>query len=555
MSEVTGSDILKLTELIVKTTIQFNFHFSQIRTLYESSDPKNATSNIKELKNIEVYQKKIETYASAIVLITQLEWVERIKLLFQLMNHVSLLRQPLEQMRTSLDDIYLQSSLGSSDFNHLSNTVHSLKNIYTTYIVQYTNSINSIIQTLVHQIFENIQSHQINYDKLSTLYNKYQVLDTYTHVIKYIISHYNAPKVLQIIEVLKDQVLGVKPNNQHSHDWRSFQSYGIMPGKYDTLDKIGGKLDIKIKNESDLTNVAKVTKIQFIIIKKHTQFIYLPENIADQAHIKENALRIDPQFGINETSLNTFDTIKETHTKKIKPSLSFYPKTSKYRKYVILDTYDGTHYRILSPWNVFPIYESSSHIIPESFVPYIQTSTYRKGIYPSPRISSYNNILSDKIIANKGEGFMFETEQYVVTKEQGQIVGELTNWFNDVQIPLNLSEYRELVNSDKFKMELEIIIIKILKSRFSTPGDEIYATIISTASSIARRIARDVLGMTTKDNKIDQVYGMYSKYDKLKQELFGLFKKHITSSVEIIVTYRSLCEPIEKKLVLFTDTT
>lgn len=555
MSGDVKTDVLKLSELIINTTEQFVKYFSQIRTLYESSDPNDATNNMKELQKIGKYKENVSTFASALPLISQLDWNERIKLVFQLIYNIHMMRNPLEQMRNSLDNAYLQSSLGSSDFNHLIASVHMLKNTYLAYFAKYANYIKSINHTLIHQVFENIEDKKINYDKLSDLYNKYQVLDIYTEIIKYIISHYNAPKILQVIEVLKDQVLGTSLNSSHSHDWRTFQSYGIMPGPYETLDIIGKKLDIKIKKESDLTNISKTMKVQFIVLTRYTEFIYLPRNIADKEYIQNNSLQIDPQYGINSKSLETFDTIKETKTSKIKSNMVFYPKTSKFTKYVILETYNGSTYRILSPWNIFPIYESPSHIIPESYIPHIKDAKSRMAMYPSARIHTYNKILENKILENKGEEIVIETAPYVVNKEQGEIVDKLNTWFVKSKTPKNLSEYRELINSDAFKGQLEITIIKILESKFDTNKAEIYNTVISTASSITRRVARDMLGMTTKSNAISNVYDLYSDVIKIRGELDSIFKKHITSSVDIIVSYRSLCEPIEKKLLLFVDTT
>lgn len=555
MSEDIKTGILKLSELIINTTEQFSKYFSQIRTLYESSDPNEATDNIKELKKIMKYKDDVETYASAVPLISQLNWNERIKLIFQLMYNVHMMRNPLEQMRNSLDNVYLQSSLGSSDFNHLISSVHVLKNTYLSYFGKYNQYVNSINNRLIHQVFDGVDDKQINYDKLSDLYNKYQVLDIYMDIIKYIISHYNAPKILQVIEILKDKVLGTKPHLPHSHEWRTFQSYGIMPGMYDTLENIGKKLDIKIKKESDLTNISKTMKVQFIVLTRYTEFIYLPGNISDKTYIKNNAFQIDPQYGVNIKSLEVFDTIKETKSQKIKSNMTFYPKTSKYTKYIILETYDTIHYRILSPWNVFPIYESSSYIIPESYIPHILDNKSRMAIYPSARISTYNKILEEQILKNKGEEIIIETTPYVVNKEQGEIIDKLNTWFIKSKTPKKLSEYRELINGDDFKNQLESIIIKILKSKFDSDKPEIYNTLISTASSITRRISRDILGMTTKSNSISNVFEIYSDVDKIRGELDSIFKKHISSSVNIIVSYRSLCEPIEKKILLFSDTT
>jgi hypothetical protein len=562
--------LLELTYDVVNT---FKRHFSQIHSLFESSDPMVSQTLNEQLAQFEKQKNGAESRVNALPSISELEWADRLKLGFQLIQLIEKMQRPIFQMRAALDDTYVQSSLASSEYSYLKQSVDTLRITYEKYMHQFQTMYDTAVERLSHDIFEGVSGvDKKHLDQIEEMYVKYNVVGFYSHVLKYILGHYKASELLQRVELLKDQLLETEANEKHSHEWRSFQAYDLMPdGPYRSLKEVLNDIDANGLKVSDLTNIAKKLSTKeaeyiFIVLTRPTSVTYNPWNIADAHYMNEHNMSVDPSRGVTVDTLNTFETIEELPSKGKKPksNLQFYPVTkskSTKKRYYVLETYDGEHFRILTPWNIFPMYQSAVKYVTSTWISEIENPKKRQEMYPSARVGTYNKILEEKIMQNKQEEEEIVTESRDISKERGYLSEKSATWFNQKtksKNPKNVGEYRDLINGDEFRGFLEKELVNLLSDQYKLTKNvknsrdrEMLLTVMSVSSSVASRISREILGITTKTGVIQNMFGMYGE-DKLLYEIQTIFKQHIRQAVDVVMNYQSVCSVLDKKTIIMS---
>jgi len=550
------SNFETLLNLVDNTNKTFLGQFGQIKELYESFDPNASLLTDQHMEQYEKNKTDLEKRISAVSSLNKLESAERIKFGFQMYGLLEDIQKPVKMMRKSLDNVNIQSSLSSSEYSHLNHNMEILKLAYEKYQREYQNLLKNTTVLFLHAVFEGVES-MTDLSHLDELYKKYPVVSFYIQLIEYILKHYKAPTLLKNLETLKDQLLGTATNPKHDHIWRSYQAYDLMPdGPYRPLKDLIADLGYK---ETDLEKLSKKistheNKFVFIVLTNPGTITYNPWNIADANHMKTNNMFVDPANGVTEETLNTFQTIETLdHSKTTKRSMRIIPSTSSKStgnniKYYVLETPDEKVYRLLTPWGAFPGSTSTVKYIPQNWLPGIENSTTRDSMYPSARILTYNNIVEKQILSHRKEVSEIKLETHVVVKEQGELVDKCSDWFETTtknKFPSNLAEYRELINGDDFRESIAEFIFNILIKSY----DKQRLTAMGVSNTLARRISREILGVTTKTSQVRNLFETY-KADPLKGELTSTFKQHIRQSVEIVVSNNSLYSILDKKVIM-----
>lgn len=551
------SNFETLLNLVDNTNKTYLGQFGQIKELYESSDPNASLITDQHMEQYEKNKSDLEKRIGAISSIHKLELVDRIKFGFQMYGLLENIQMPVKMMRIGLDNVNIQSSLSSSEYSHLNHNMEILKLAYEKYQREYQNLLKNTTTDFLHTVFDGVES-MIDISHLDEIYQKNPVVSFYIQLIEYILRHYKAPTLLKNLEALKDQLLGTAENPKHEHIWRSYQSYDLMPdGPYRPLKELIEDLGYK---EFDLEKLSKKistheNRFMFIVLINPGQITYNPWNIADTTYMKNNNMFVDPANGVNETTLSTFQTIETVDvSKNVKRSMKIIPSKStkdtggdKSVKYYVLETLDEKLYRILTPWGSFPG-SSTVKYIPQNWLPGIENPSVRMQMYPSCRTLTYNGIVEKKIMSHKKEMAEIKLESKLVVKEQGEIIDKCSNWFETTtknKFPSSLTEYRELINSDNFKDSISDFIFSILIKMYDTQK----LTVMGVSHTLARRIAREILGVTTKTSQVRNLFESY-KEAPLRSELTSVFKQHIRQSVEIVVSNNSLCSVLDKKEIM-----
>lgn len=555
------SNFETLVNLIDNTNKTYLSQFGQIRTLYESFDPNASLLTDQHMKQYETSKSDLEKRIVAISSISKLELSDILKLAFQMYSLLEDIQKPLKMMRASLNDVNIQSSLSSSEFSHLNHNMEVLKLAYEKYQREFHNLIKTTTDQLLHEIFEGVDNMN-DISQMESIYEKYPVVSFYIQLIEYVLKHYKAPSLLKNIEVLKDQLLGTAENPKHEHIWRSYQSYDLMPdGPFRPLKDLIETLGYK---ETDLEKLSKKisthdNKFVFIILINPGNITYNPWNIADMNYMKTHNMFVDPANGVNAETLNTFQTIETLESSKSlktsKRSMKFIPNVKSEKrdinlKYYVLETPDEKIYRLLTPWSAFPG-TSDVKYIPQNWLPGIENPNTLTQMYPSARISTYNSIIETEILSHKKEVGEIKLETRLVVKEQGEIVDKCSGWFESTtknKFPTSLTDYRELINGDDFRSAVGDFIFNILIKMYSTQK----LTVMGISHTLARRISREILGVTTKTSQIRNLFDTY-KEEPLKSELINVFKQHIRQAVEIVISNNSLCSVLDKKEIMDLD--
>ena len=542
--------------------------------MFDSSDPIVSQALNDQLKDFDGKKKEADSRVKALSVISELELKDRLKLGFQLTQLIEKMQEPIKNMRKSLDDTYVQSSISSSEYSHLKQSVDTLRMVYEKYINQFQQIYNIAIEKISHDIFaEKEDVDKKDLDALEELNSKYDVVDFYSHILKYILKHYKASELLKRVEILKDQLLGTVANENHTHTWRSFQAYDLMPdGPYRPLKEVLSDMNLVGSKVADLTKLAKKISTKdveyvFIILSRPTDVTYNPWNIADTNYMNKNDMSVNPSRGISVGTLQTFETIQElpSKSKKKEQKMYFYPSTkaskvSKSKKrYYILETHDDENFRALTPWDIFPMYKSTVKYVPDTWLPEIENIKKRQLLYPSARVGTYNKIIEEKIMENKQEEDEIMVESRDISKERGYLSEKSSAWFNQKtknKIPEKLGDYRDLINGNEFRGMLEQELVNMLAEQYklkSAPKNnndkEMVVTVMSVSSSVAQRISREILGITTKTGIIQNMYEMYNG-NKLLNELQSIFKQHIRQSIDVVMNYQSVCSMLDKKTMV-----
>lgn len=540
-----------LLNLVDNTNKTYLSQFGQIKTLYESFDPNASLITDQHMEQYEKNKSDLEKRIAAVSSLSKLEWLDRIKFGFQMYNLFDEIQKPVKMMRHSFDNVNIQVSLSSSEYNHLNHNMEILKLAYAKYQREYQNLLKTTTVEFLHEIFQGV-ADIADISHLDDIYKKNPVVSFYMQLIEYILKHYKAPTLLKNLEALKDQLLGTAENPKHDHIWRSFQSYDLMPdGPYRILKELIEDLGYK---ETDLEKLSKKistheNKFVFIVLINPGHITYNPWNIADFNYMKNNNMYVDPSNGVNLDTLETFKTIETMTLKKIvKRSMKIIPakNTGANVKYYVLETPDEQKYRILTPWGSFPGSASNVKYIPQNWLPCVETT--RNQTYPSARTLTYNAIVEKEILSHKKEVAEIKLESRLVVKEQGELIDKCSNWFETTtknKFPASLAEYRELINSDDFRDAVGEYIFGILIKMYETKK----LSVMGVSHSLAKRISREMLGVTTKTSQVRNLFDTY-KEAPLKSELTGVFKQHIRQSVEIVVSNNSLCSVLDKKEIM-----
>ena len=517
--------------LIENTTTNFIKHFSNMTVLYESSDPASSIITNEALAEFKQTKSDIIKHVSGLSLLSELSTSEKLKLTFKLAQLIDSYQFPIKQMRDALDTARIKESITSSDTSHLTQTVNMLHMIFNNYISNAYKMQQNCYDTLFHVLITPDVASDITSNMLIELDKKYNATTLYCSLLGYLFKHFKNSNLIENVEVLKDRILGsVSTSSTFPF---TFQTFDLVGSKYQSLDDI---FEIKV-GDNGFDKIAKQISIdnkQFdiIVITNPTSYIYnlwtLTQNIEYDC--------------IDQSTIDQFETIIPVKS-TVKLGVKIYKSKSKgndVRKYYyVLETYDNKHFRVMTPWQIFP--KDGLKYIPQSWLPDFENSTKH---YPSGRIEAYNSIIEKKILKHKGIEKESNIKSGEVNKEKGIIIDGLKTWFLGqlkIKYPSNLSEYRELLNSDEFHDHIESIIVSI-----DIKGD--IMTKHSVASILTRRISREILGIITKSTILKNMFEMYP--DKIKTELPPIFGSQIEQCINIVVSYNTLISPILKKLEL-----
>lgn len=528
--------------LIENTTTNFMKHFANMTVLYESSDPASSIITNEALAEFKQTKADIIKHISGLSLLSELNINEKLKLSFKLAQLIDNYQFPIKQMRDALDNARIKESITSSDTSHLTQTVNMLHMIFNNYISNSYKIQQSCYDRLFHVLITPDIASDITSDMLVELDKKYNATTFYCSLLSYLFKHFKNSNLIENVEALKDRILG---SVSTSSDFPfTFQMFDLVGSKYQSLDNI---FEIKV-GESSFDKIAKQISIDnkifdIIVITNPTSYIYnlwtLTQNIEYDC--------------IDVSTIDQFETIIPVKS-SVKLGIKIYKSPSKSREsreskdthikkyYYVLETYDNKHYRVMTPWQIFP--KDGLKYIPQSWLPEFNDFTKH---YPSGRVVAYNDIIEQKILKYKGIEKESTIKPGEVNKEKGIIVDNLKTWFQSqmkVKYPSNLSEYRELLNSDEFHDHIESVIVSIDTN--SINGD--IMTKHSVASVLTRRISREILGIITKSTSLKNMFEMYP--DKIKTELPPIFGSQIEQCINIVVSYNTLISPILKKLEL-----
>jgi hypothetical protein len=538
MTSISKKDISDIQEsfgewitLIESTTNAFRKHFSQMVVLYESSDPASSIITNEALAEFKQTKSDIIKHISGLSLLKELDTYEQLKLSFQLAHLIETYQIPLRQMREALDSARIKESITSSDNSHMMQISNILYAIYSNFISNSHKIQQYNYDALLHQI-----NTDIDIGKLNELDKKYHVITFYSALLNYILKHHKNTDLIENVELLKDRILETKQTS--SKFPFTFQMFDLIGGEYTTLENIfGSKLSLdKISKQLSVDG----KQFDIIVITRPTSYVYNPWTLSTPIEYDCIDQSVIEQF-------KTMKPVKSTISKSVKIysySTKDMKRTNPTKKYYyVLETYDGEHYRVMIPWQVFPGLKSSIQYIPQSWLPGFDN--YEQN-YPSGRIVAYNDLIEEKILKFKGIEKESKIQSIEINKERGYIVDKLSTWFIDSikkNTPTSLSDYRELINGDDFNEYIEMVLIELLLEKYDKS-----ITLLSTASLLMRRISREILGIITKSASLKNMFDLYP--DKVKNELPSIFKNQIQQCVEIVVSYNSLLSPIDKKLEL-----
>ena len=482
--------------LIENTTTNFRKHFSNITVLYESSDPASSIITNEALLEFKQTKADIIKHVSGIALLSQLKVAEQLKLSFKLANLIEIFQFPIKQMRDALDSTSIKE-LTSSDTSHLNQTTNMLHMIFNNYITNSYKLQQMCFDLLLHAIITSETISEIKSETLSELDSKYQCVSFYSALLHYIFKHFRNANLIENVEILKDRILG-STITKSSHPF-TFQTFDLVGGKYQTLDEIFG---LKLKADIKFDKIAKQLSIDnkvfdIIVITNPTSFVYNLWNLTE--NIEYDC--IDP------STISQFETIKPVKS-KVKLDMKIYKSSSKSqptskttntpnadkRYYYVLETYDNEHYRVMTPWQVFP--NMKLQYIPQSWLPEIKSPTKSAKIehYPSGRIEAYNVLIEKKILKYKGQEKDSQINPKEVNNEKGLVVDHIKTWFLDQTKktpPVNLNEYRELLNSDNFRDHVESILVEVLTDKKIENVD--MPAFFITTSNIQHQVVRTIL--------------------------------------------------------------
>lgn len=523
--------------LIENTTTNFIKHFSNMTVLYESSDPASSIITNASLAEFKQTKADIIKHISGISLLSELNINEKLKLTFKLAQLIDNYQFPIKQMRDALDNARIKESITSSDTSHLTQTVNMLHMIFNNYISNSYKVQQSCYNSLFHVLITPEIASDITSDMLIELDKKYNATTFYCSLLNYLFKHFKNSSLIENVEVLKDRILG-SVSTTSSFPF-TFQTFDLVGSKYQSLDEI---FDIKTSGSFD--KIAKQISVDnkhfdIIVITNPTSYIYnlwtLTQNIEYDC--------------IDVSTIDQFETIIPVKS-PVKLGIKIYkaPSTKSgklqdtiKKYYYVLETYDNIHFRVMTPWQIFP--KDGLKYIPQSWLPEFENSTKH---YPSGRVEAYNDIIEKKILKYKGIEKESTIKPGEVNKEKGIIVDGLKTWFlaqMKIKFPSNLSEYRELLNSDEFHDHIESIIVSDINI-----NDSDIMTKHCVASILTRRISREILGIITKSTSLKNMFEMYP--DKIKTELPPIFGSQIEQCIDIVISYNTLISPILKKLEL-----
>lgn len=525
------SNILEWVKLIETTTYSFRKQFEQLVVFVESSDPVSSMITNESLMEFNHMKGDIVKHVSGLTLIKELSTDESVKLSFKLMHLIDSFQNPLRQMRKSLEDPHVKSSITSSDFSHLAQKVEVLHMIFNTYISESHKMQTECYDMLIHLITKD----DINPDQLKELDLKYNVVSFYSALLHHIFTHFRNPMLIENVETLKDRIIG--SSKTHSEYPLTFQMFDLIGGEYKTLDELfpGMKPDFaKISKQLSIDD----KQFDIVVITRPTDYIYNPWNLTSK-------LEYDC---IDVSVVELFRTIKPVES-NVKLGVKIYSsRTNSKKYYYILETYDGVHYRTMTPWQVYPSTDTTVPYIPQNWLPGLAQYLKTGNGYPSGRVVAYNKMIETEILKYKGAEKEPLIKTAEVVNERGYIVGKLADWFNasiKEHVPANMTEYRELLNSEPFQNYVEEVIIDLLVQKYDPKN----LTVYSTASILTRRISREILGIITKSVSLKAMYDTYPE-SRIKGELPIIFKSQIQQCMDIVVSYNSLLSSIDKVLML-----
>jgi len=528
-------------------------HLSNVEKIYQGSDPEQ-TKDIKKLLNAyPLLSKNISQHIKAIGNIPDLKFGERLKIIFKGEHLIKQLQHTTSGTSILLSTVDVKSSISSSSIESYDIIIKIIEQVQ---LLNSKNNLenkkrNDVIYPLyVKVLFDSIDVKNIDMELIKDTYRKYpESGNIYSVILSHISRTYPflGKKLISEIELLKDDVLQVdikRPSGSSTILLNFMQTYDLMPdGPFRKLDVILAELNlnptISLDEASRLLSDSK--QIGFMIINRiptsWTQTCrYQIWNLIDADYIKESKLLIDPDYGIDQKTLDSFDTIQIVSNEEIGKKRNFieiHDKGSSRDRhfYYILENV-GELYRILSPWNILPAQKSLTPYIPTSW---LDTSMKK---HPVIRVQAYNThfeneVLSYQDVEREFPDIEFEEE---VNDTRSNIILALENWFAK-SIPTNLDSFQEKLLEDSMEIIVHEQVMVSLDKFNKDKSSEIFITAISVANQLVNRFTREMVALTKsyKSNIFNELNS-----GELKSRLRTDFKDMVQTIINIIVTDNSL---------------
>jgi len=532
--------------------------------IYQGSHPEQ-TKIIKKL--IEDFDKKTtEKLIQAIGTFSELEISEQIKLLFKIESAFDDIHDIISQITNLLYNVDIKSSVSSSTtayaYDYIKKMIDNITTLNTKHQIYLEDIRPDLYNNYVDVLFssklftgdvKNETIEQLS-EIISTTYKKYPKSKyLYAAILNNITQKYPVygKKLISEIEILKDESLQIKIDciKNSCVLMNMMQHYDLMPdGPYRKLDVLLGEFNIKaskLEEASKLLSSQKPTG--FIIINRIPENwdqtceykiwnIVCSNNLDRLSNLDRSIINsnIDPDFGIDKNTLDSFNTIQNIKVNKTKNFIK-YVGVSNPSLVIVLDNLNDT-YRVLSPWNIFP-YTKSTNGIPANWLDVSMNK------HPAIRVMAYNKHFESEVLKYVGEAKEFpdiDNEESVLTA-RAKVIEKLSEWF-DKKITVTLDSFREKMLSEEVS---DIFYESIMDSLGKFDKHEnVYFTCLSVANQLTNKFTREMAYQVKsfKSNVFNEL-----NMENLKSYLRTYFREMLDTIMEIIITDNTMFNIIVMK--------
>ncbi len=376
--------------------------------------------------------------------------------------------------------------------------------------------------------------------------------------------------VTELVEQLKDELLPSVPrgtNNRKATLQLLMQRYRLIPdGPCRPFTQLVSDLcNVKIKSPDDLKKVSKLIsnktcKYAFIVISKRIPHP-IENNIwllTDSQYLQKHKLLMPPGTGICDAVLKRSQTIAppasdpDAGFSPLADGIYYYGDTFSDVKsettrccYYVLETLNGTTFRILYPWytSIFakPVYEIPVHILPDF---------QDKSAIPSTRMEHYNEKLCEELVRHLHKPFIglemvskLEKKQVeigwsIIRKRIArQMLEDYQTLFEKNKVTLD-NVNMLIVNPDIFSNALTHIIQTIADLAkpygFENPSVEIYMSALKSLNSLKAGMSRDVSAFFEAERtKLEKSFSVTAVLDILEVALLQMLEKNISEKSNV----------------------